>query len=48
MLVLINVQAQYERKNTFIDDEGQYTLLEMTIERIAIPVAKFILSDQTK
>lgn len=32
VLILINEQLQYEIKNTVIDDEGRYILLEMTIQ----------------
>ena len=32
VLVLINEQLQYEINNIVIDDEGQYILLEMTIQ----------------
>jgi len=32
VLVLINEQLQYEIKNSVIDEEGRYVLLEMTIQ----------------
>ena len=32
VLVLINEQLQYEIRNTVIDDEGRYILLDMTIQ----------------
>ena len=32
VLILINEQLEYEIKNTVIDDEGRYILLEMTIQ----------------
>ena len=32
VLVLFNEQLQYETKNTVIDGEGRYILLEMTIQ----------------
>ena len=32
VLILISEQLEYEIKNTIIDDEGRYILLEMTIQ----------------